>query len=489
MALGVAALLSVLSITSGFQREFRDKVLGVNSHVLVLRYGVDFDEYREVIAQVSELPEVVGAGPFLINEMMLAKGEGLSGVLVKGIDPAQMRDVLDLPGQILSGTLDGLRVRGAPVRPSDLDQPPREDGELDRYLQQMRLSDLDARESEASDSEETLGARDNPHSTPEAASPEMPSLADVEAALRALEADTQDPFSGIDAEMEQRMLQSELAEIEREESGIDALPGIVIGIGLARELGIGIGDRVKVISPLTGLDIGSFAPRARTPRSIDFRVVAIFEAGFQEYDTRLVYVDLYEAQRFYNNGDSVTGVEIRLADLELADEVARTLEEQLGAPFHTLDWATLNHNLFTALRIQKVMLSLVIATIIFVAAFNVIATLIMIVLEKKREVSILKAMGARDRTILGIFMLQGTVIGVVGTAIGLTVGGAVVGYLDRYRFPLDPKVYLIDHLPVVVSPWEFATTVLVALTICITATAIPSIWAARMRPAEGVRYE
>ncbi|MEM6961214.1 MAG: FtsX-like permease family protein, partial [Myxococcota bacterium] len=133
--------------------------------------------------------------------------------------------------------------------------------------------------------------------------------------------------------------------------------------------------------------------------------------------------------------------------------------------------------------------SLVIATIIFVAAFNVIATLIMIVLEKKREVSILKAMGARDRTILGIFMLQGTVIGVVGTAIGLTVGGAVVGYLDRYRFPLDPKVYLIDHLPVVVSPWEFATTVLVALTICITATAIPSIWAARMRPAEGVRYE
>jgi lipoprotein-releasing system permease protein len=135
------------------------------------------------------------------------------------------------------------------------------------------------------------------------------------------------------------------------------------------------------------------------------------------------------------------------------------------------------------------MLSLVIATIIFVAAFNVIATLIMIVLERKREVAILKAMGATDGTVLSIFMVQGTLIGIVGTAIGLVLGGAVVGYLTGYEFPLDPKVYLIDHLPVVVSGWEFGITTLVALLICTTATLIPSWWAARMLPADGVRYE
>jgi lipoprotein-releasing system permease protein len=154
-----------------------------------------------------------------------------------------------------------------------------------------------------------------------------------------------------------------------------------------------------------------------------------------------------------------------------------------------MDWRELNHNLFTALEMQKVMLSLVIATIIFVAAFNVIATLIMIVLEKKREVAILKAMGARDGSILLIFLVQGLVIGVMGTAIGLVIGGIITGYLSVYTFPLDPKVYLIDHLPVRVSPSEFAWTVLIALGICTTSGLVPSWWAARLRPADGVRYE
>jgi len=154
-----------------------------------------------------------------------------------------------------------------------------------------------------------------------------------------------------------------------------------------------------------------------------------------------------------------------------------------------MDWATLNLNLFTALRIQKVVLSLVIATIIFVAAFNVIATLILIVIEKKREIAILKAMGASDRTVLGIFLVQGSIIGVVGTAIGLLVGGAIVLALDRVHYPLDPKVYLIDHLPVVISASEFVITSAVALFICVFATLVPSWWAARMLPADGVRHE
>jgi len=170
-------------------------------------------------------------------------------------------------------------------------------------------------------------------------------------------------------------------------------------------------------------------------------------------------------------------------------QLARRIEQDLGGAFHTLAWSELNRNLFTALAVQKIALTLVIATIIFVAAFNVIATLIMIVIEKKREIAILKAMGATDATILGVFMLQGVVVGVIGTVAGVLVGGGLVLYLDKIHFPLDPKVYLIDHLPVVLDPSVFLITIGIALLICTVSTIAPSWWAARMLPVEGLRYE
>jgi lipoprotein-releasing system permease protein len=266
------------------------------------------------------------------------------------------------------------------------------------------------------------------------------------------------------------------------------LPGAVVGATLAQSLGIHVGDEVRIISPLTGLDTSLWRPNGGTPRSRPFRVVGIFQAGFQEYDSRLVYVDLYEAQIFQDQGDTVVGVEMRLNDIERASDVALRLERELGGgPFHTMDWQELNHNLFTALEVQKVALSLIIATIILVAAFNVIATLIMVVLEKRREIAILKAMGAKDWAILRIFLVQGAAVGLAGTLIGLVLGGGVCAYLASFPFPLDPKVYLIDHLPVRTSPSEILLTVLIALGICITATLIPSWWAARTLPADGVR--
>ena len=203
----------------------------------------------------------------------------------------------------------------------------------------------------------------------------------------------------------------------------------------------------------------------------------------------MVYADLFEVQAFLGQGVSVTGVEMRLNDLEQSVDVARRLERVMEGPFHTMDWAELNRPLFTALELQKIMLSLVIATIIWVAAFNVIATLIMIVIEKKREIAILKAMGASDGTVLAVFMVQGTVIGLVGTLAGLALGGAIVGYLSTFRFALDPRVYLIDHLPVVITASEFALTAVIALSICMLSTLAPSWWAARMLPVEGLRHE
>jgi len=533
VALGVAALVSVLSITSGFQDEFRNKVLGVNAHVLVLKYGLDFEEYRDVIARATDMPEVAGAGPFVINEMML--------------DPERMPDVLELPNQIVDGSLEGMRVPGAapPIHPDQLTAAGGAE-ELDEYLQGLtadggvapdagvasdggeeemteeemerlrdRIAETGGREplfqdagpgaaewepvweredreviagtgpgqaagdgGEGDEGEEDLGYEPLPEV-------EVPTPEEMEEALVGL-----DTVEMPDEDEERRIFEEEAAESGEPVVPVEDLPGIVVGATLASNLGIRVGDRVRIISPLAGLDTSMWAPEARTPRSREFRVIGVFEAGFQEYDTRLVYVDLYEAQHFFDQGDTVTGVEIRLHDLEKAPEVARRLERELGGgPFHTMDWEELNRNLFTALEIQKIMLSLVIATIIVVAAFNVIATLIMIVLEKKREIAILKAMGATDSDVLKIFLVQGSIIGTVGTLIGLVLGGGVVAYLSAYEFPLDPKVYLIDHLPVRTSLWEFAITVLIALAICTTATLIPSWWAARLLPADGVRYE
>ncbi|MFT3927080.1 MAG: ABC transporter permease [Myxococcales bacterium] len=488
VALGVGALLAVMAITGGFQDAFRNKILGVNAHVLVLKYGLDFSEHREVVEHAEKLPEVEGAAPFVIHEMMLAKGDRLSGVLVKGVDPDRIAKVLDLPSQMIRGKLDGLRLPGskppAPKLPVS-SAPLAGEEDLDAYLRNLS-KDLDATKQVApvpeNAPEPAAPAEASPKPTAPLPKVHVPTPAEMEAAL----GNEGDEVNLPDDDAEQALFEPK----NEPKPGNTSLPGVIVGAALAESLELSLGDEVRIISPLAGLDTSMWQADGNSPRSLDFRVVGVFQAGFQEYDTRLVYVDLYEAQRFFDHGDSVTGVELRLNDIERAPAVARELEADLGGgPYHTMDWQELNHNLFTALEVQKVMLSLVIATIIFVAAFNVIATLIMIVLEKKREIAILKAMGAKDSGILSIFLVQGVLIGLVGTAVGLVIGGIVTGYLSIYTFPLDPKVYLIDHLPVRVSPLEFVYTILIALAICTAATLVPSYWAARLLPADGVRYE
>jgi lipoprotein-releasing system permease protein len=491
VALGVAALLSVVSITSGFQQEFRNKVLGVNAHVLVLKYGLNFDEYRDVVARARKLPGVVGAAPFIINEMMLAKGDRLSGVLIKGIDPELMPTVLDLPGQLVSGSLAGLRRAAArpATRTQDLDAKVHktEEHDLDAYLSKLAASAADGGiapepEPEPAVIEASPAELAEPSTGEALPRVHVPTPAQVEAALNASE------LAPLPSDEDEALLVGESEPEQQQPTADETLPGVVAGATLATNLGIKVGDKVKIVSPLTGLDTSLWKPDGGKPTSRDFRVIGIFQAGFQEYDSRLVYMDLYEAQIFQDQGDTVVGVELRLKDIDQASEIALRLERELGGgPFHTMDWKELNHNLFTALEVQKIMLSLVIATIILVAAFNVIATLIMIVLEKRREIAILKAMGAKDGAVLQIFLVQGAAIGIVGTLLGLCLGGAVCVYLQLFQFPLDPKVYLINHLPVRISPNEFVVTIGIALVICVTATLIPSYWAARLLPADGIR--
>jgi ABC-type lipoprotein release transport system permease subunit len=267
---------------------------------------------------------------------------------------------------------------------------------------------------------------------------------------------------------------------------VKKLPGIVIGKSLAETLKLELGGCVTVTSPTIGFQFSGGAVKPAVAKS--FRVMALFEAGFDQYDSKLVYTDLYEAQVFYDEGDTVTGVEMKIADIEKSDDVVEAAKKVVPpASYRTMDWKELNKGLFTALLIQKVMMSGVLALIILVAAFTVVATLIMVVLDKKKEISVLKAMGATDTAILRVFLYQGLFIGGLGTALGLLIGYGVCESLVTWAFPLDPKVYFIDHLPVLLRTDEFVITGAVAIILCMIGTALPSLYAASLLPADGLR--
>jgi lipoprotein-releasing system permease protein len=266
--------------------------------------------------------------------------------------------------------------------------------------------------------------------------------------------------------------------------------GIIIGKELAAKLDVQVGDLVRLISPLSSLDATAPSAAGEIPRSRDMRVSGIFDSGFNEYDKRLVYVHLREAQAFLDQQDSVTGVDVKVDDVFQARPLARQIARVLGgSPFRTIDWSELNHNLFTALANQKLMLQIVIGFIVVVAAFNVLAALVLLVIRKTREISILKSMGMSSAGVARIFQSAGIIVWSVGTGLGLLWGYLGGLLLARYKFPLDPKVYHISELPVKMDPLEFLVTAGVALAVCVLATLYPSVRASRMNPVEGLRYE
>ncbi len=381
--LGVSALTIVMSVTSGFQGAFQDKVLGVNAHVLVMRSSTGgFSMYPEVEEVVRAMPGVVAEEPFIFSDLLITRGKGeLAGLAMKGVDPARVGKVLDLQLHMVEGSAASLG-----------EHPPGE------------------------------------------------------------------PASS------------------------------VIGRELARKLKAKLGDTVTLVLPAL------LAPGAVTSGNVaktrKFVVRGIFYSGFDEYDRRLVYISLRDAQDFLGEGDVVTGVEMRLADVNKAREVARALDRKLGGePFMVVDWLELNHNLFTALTIQKIALLVFLTLIIIVAAFNMVAALTMMVLDKVKEIAILKSMGASSRGVAGLFQVVGMTIGGIGTAVGLGLGVLLCKVVAHYGYPLDPKVYLIDRLPIKVDPMEIALVGGITLVICFVATLYPALKASGLRPVDGLRYE
>jgi lipoprotein-releasing system permease protein len=500
VALGVAALATVISVTGGFRQQFRDKVLGVNAHVLVLKYSSDFREYRKIMDRVAKVPGVTGVAPFVINPMMVTHGDRTAtGVLLKGVDPARVASVLDLPRHIVRGSLSGLRLPDA--KPPDRRRHSFSDdlgSEVDRkggVAVPVTGGDDSTEKSSPASKGSVLGeiekivakeaAADAAKGASEAQAAEKPAAS---AAAGDLPAGSIVPEGGYKSVLpEDDVVPPELDPDPCANREVVAkLPGIVLGSTLAKNLDVDLGGCVQVTSPTIGYSFSRGAIRA--PVAKQFRVTAIFEAGFDQYDSKLVYTDLYEAQAFFDAGDSVTGVEMKVSNIDDAKRIAADIDQRLGSGiYHTMDWEELNHGLFTALRIQQILMSLVLALIIVVAAFTVIATLIMVVLDKKREIAVLKAMGASDGALLRTFVYQGTLIGVVGTAVGLVLGLLTCKGLLKYAVPLDPKVYFISRLPVQVRASDFVFVGVFAILVCVLATVWPALHASKLRPAEAFR--
>src|SRR5678815_4528810 len=385
VALGVAALTIVLAVTTGFQKQFRDKVLGVNAHVIVLKSQNTFAEYRDVMRTAQEIDsDVLAVQPFIFAEMLVTRGKGeLSGVAIKGIDPKLVRGVLDLEQHMIQGSVDSLAT-----------------------------------------------------SVP------------------------------------------------------GELPPIIMGKELAHKLKAKVGDDVTVVVPLSNIDFDTFRAKSTAPRTRKFRVTGIFYSGFDEYDRRLMYTALRDAQDLNGRGDQVMGVELKVKDVDRASEIAKKLEAALGGPPYTVqDWYDLNKNLFTALNLQKLALVIILTLIIIVAAVNMISALTMMVTDKTREIAILKSMGATSSSVSRVFQFLGVAIGGVGTLIGVAIGLVTCYVVSAYGYHLDPKVYLIDRLPIDVRWFEVVLVAGVTMAISLGSTWAPAQAAATLRPVEGLRYD
>jgi lipoprotein-releasing system permease protein len=392
--LGVAALIIVLAVMNGFETDLRNKILGINSHIVLMEYNGPMKQYPQVIKNIGNVPGVVATTPFIYSQAMVKSGNGASGVVLRGLALESAFQVITLE-KMKEGRMDFLRVD---KRPAD-----------------------------------------------------------------------------------------------RIEPGLIDLPGVIVGKELAKNLGIFLYQPVSIVSPT-----GVATPMGMIPRMKRFLVVGIFDSGFYEYDSTLAFVSLKDCQEFLNMGDRVTGVEIRVKDIYKADVIAKAVERKLGFPYWARHWMEMNKNLFAALRLEKRVMFIILSLIVLVAAFNIITTLIMVVMEKNKDIAILKSMGATAKSIMKIFILQGVIIGAIGTLLGAAGGITVALNLSRISVfvenllgikILPGDVYYLNELPSRVNYGDVSIIIAGSLLICFLSTIYPSWRASKLDPAEALRYE
>jgi lipoprotein-releasing system permease protein len=392
VAVGVAALVAVTAVMSGYQDDIQARILSTNAHLVVQKYGVDFSEHAKVAEIAREVPEVIASTPFVFNEASFSYGEHGLGVLLKGVVPETAGDVTEVTRNLCERVEAGRCV----------------------------------------------------------------------------------PFAEPSAAHFVHMLRPD-----------DGVPGIVVGLELFKRQGMAIGDLVTLTTPVSLANV-----RNTAPKRMQFRVTGVFRSGMHEFDSRLTYLELEASQELLGLGHSVSGVELKLTDPQRVEAIASKVLRAVGRyPYRTLDWRELNQGIFRALFLQKTVFYSILVNIIVVAAFNIASTLFMTVIEKAREIGVLKSMGASDASIMKIFVIEGWIVGLVGTAIGLALGIGVAVALSQLKLQIAADVYMVDSLTVRLRPLEIVLTAFAAFVISHLATIYPAMRAAKQRPVDAMRYD
>jgi len=427
VAVGVWALTIVLSVMSGFEGDLKQKILGTNAHGMLLKFTDDFTEWKDKLPIVRAVPGVIGATPFIFNEVMIAHKDSLTGSEIKGIDPQSVGTVSDLNKQVIAGDLAWI---------------------------------------------------DTPQNIPAAA---VAPKKNVNEALQG--EDYQEYLDSTFVRRRDHPEEGTAAKIAPET--LAKMPGICVGKEMSHSLRTWVGDVVNVITPL-----GDMGPTGMVPRSRSYRVACILYSGMYEYDAKYSYISIAEAQSFFRTSDRVTGLEMKFDNVDEARGIGRKVVGALkGFPYRAKDWEDMNRNLFSALKLEKFAMAIILTFIVLVACFNILSTLIMLVLEKTKEIAILKSMGARDASIMKIFVIEGVTIGGIGTGIGLLMGLASCSFVARFGLRLDPDVYYISYLPVTVDLAQFGLVAGISLCLAYLATLYPAIKASRLSPVDGLREE
>src|SRR5919109_1848970 len=367
---GVMTLNVVMGVMTGFEETLRDRLLGINAHIALVKSGDPLRDWEKLLDPVMRVDGVVAASPTIYGQVMLTAGPRVTGVVVRGVDPDRVNKVVDLQRFMKEGSVAGLKTAHA-----------------------LKIDDR------------TI-----------------------------------------------------------------LLPGLILGERLANQLGVFVGSPIQVVSPLGSPTAIGVIPKVRR-----FVVIGTLRTGMSEIDSNLVFMGLADAQKFFELGDAVTNIEIRMSDVNQSREIAGQIQRRRGFPYFTEDWSRLWPNLFSALQLEKTVYFLVLLLMVLIGAFNIISTLVMVVMEKRKDIAILRSMGATRESIRNIFLFKGSVIGIVGTALGVFLGYAICVLIDRYEFIKLPEgAFLISTVPVRIYLSNFVLVAAASLIVCLLASLYPA---------------
>ena len=427
VAAGVASLVVALAINNGFRQDLQQRLLGSTSHISLLRVADDgIKDWPALMDRLSRRPHVVAAAPAIFEQVLISRGPRARGAVLKGMIPKYERQVGDLLTSVKQGSAAALDEQ-API--TQMDSPGIE-----------------------------KGAGGAPPATRAGA---------AQAKSKAASGDSSpDDLRGVQAR-------------------VAAMPPIVLGKDMADSLGASVGSVVLVTSPQ-----GELTPLGMVPKYTRFHVVGIFSSGFFDYDSSWAFARLSDAQQLFGLGDLISVIEFKVDDIYKADKISSDLEDAAGNGFMATNWMEQNKALFHALRLERLVTFITIGLIVFVAALNILISLIMMVMEKTKDIAVLMSMGTRKAQVRNVFIAQGMLIGVIGTAIGLALGYAISYAGGHYHvISLSPEVYSIDYVPFAPRLVDGVIVAVVAVGISFVATLYPSWSASRILPAEALRYE